>query len=46
VERNNVKLDEEILKKEATIYKDLQPGSFLYGYRSKLNAAAYEIALG
>ena len=44
-EKQSVPIDVQQIKKESEIYKDLKPGSFLYEYRSKLNDAAFSIAL-
>ena len=45
MEKLSVEMDVEKIRKESTIYRDLQPGSFLFEYRSKLNDAAFNIAL-
>ena len=45
MEKLSVEMDVEKIRKESAIYRDLQPGSFLFEYRSKLNDAAFNIAL-
>ena len=45
MEKLSVEMDVEKIRKESAIYRDLQPGSFLFEYRSKLNDATFNIAL-
>ena len=45
MEKLSVEMNVEKIRKESAIYRDLQPGSFLFEYRSKLNDAAFNIAL-
>ena len=40
-----MQVDVHELRQKSTIYKGLQPGNFLYEYRSRLNEAAFNVAL-
>lgn len=40
-----LQIDPEKLREESAIYKNLEPGCFLYAYRKSLNEAAYELAV-
>lgn len=42
---SDVQVNVEELRQQSVIYKDLQPGAFLFEYRSKLNDAAFQVAL-
>ena len=45
MEKHSVDIDEQTIENDSKIYKDLRPGNFLFDNRSKLNDAAFNIAL-
>ena len=42
---SDIKVNVDELRQRSIIYKNLQPGAFLFEYRSKLNEAAFQVAL-